>query len=193
MVRMVTGVLVLMLLGVAGPARANMLVNGGFETGDFTGWSQSGNTGFTFVSPNDPNSGKYSAWLGPVGSLGYLSQTVATTPGNSYTLDFFLASDGRTPNEFQVLFGGTTVFDQTNIPSQGYTDYQFTVAATSSSTTLQFGFRNDQGFLMLDDVSLTPSSSVAGAPEPAGLTLLALGCLGLAARARRRRVVPALA
>ncbi len=192
MARMVKGILVLALLGIAGPARANVLVNGGFETGDFTGWSQSGNTGFTFVSPNDPNSGKYSAWLGPVGSLGYLSQTVATIPGDFYTLNFFLASDGKTPNEFQVHFGGSPVFDQTNIPSQGYTDYQFTVAATSPSTALQFGFRNDQGFLMLDDVSLTPSSSVAGAPEPAGLTLLALGCVGLAARARRR-VVLALA
>jgi hypothetical protein len=186
MVRMVQGVLVLVLLGSAGPARANFVVNGGFETGNFSGWAQSGNSGFTFVSANDPHSGNYAAWLGPVGSLGYLSQTVATTPGASYNLSFFLASDGSTPNDFQVHFGGTTVFNQTNIPAQGYTDYQLTVAATSSSTVLQFGFQNDRGFLQLDDVSLTAKGSVSGTPEPRSLTLLALGCAGLAARAWRR-------
>lgn len=177
--------LALVLLGAAGPARADYLVNGGFETGSFSGWSQSGNTNYTFVSSSAPNSGNYAAWLGPVGSPGYLSQTVATTPGASYTLTFFLAGDGKTPSDFQVLFGGTSVMDQTNIPSQGYTEYQYTVTATSSSTVLQFGFQDDNGFLRLDDVSLSPNA----APEPGGLTLLALGCAGLGARAWRRRFV----
>src|SRR5579859_5070695 len=116
-----TGLLALTLLCGAGRARADYLVNGGFETGNFSGWTQSGNTGFTFVSSSNAYSGTYAAWLGPVGSLGHLSQTVATTPGASYDLNFFLSSHNSGPNQFQVLFGGTTVFNQVNMADQGYT------------------------------------------------------------------------
>jgi hypothetical protein len=180
------GILALVLAWGAGQARADYLVNGGFETGNFSGWSQSGNTAFTFVSSSNPKSGSFSAWLGPVGSLGFLSQTVATTAGASYNLSFALANTSSTANEFQVMFGGSTVFDQVNLGSQGYTNYQFTVTASSASTVLQLGFHNDPGFFLLDNVSLT-AGSVAGAPEPAGLTLLALGFAALGGRAWRRR------
>ena len=37
-----------------------------------------------------------------------------------------------------------------------WTNYQFTVQATSALTTLQFGSRNDRSFFGLDDVTLTP-------------------------------------
>jgi len=57
-------------------------VNCGFETGDFTGWTQSGNTGFTSVTGSfggiAPNSGNFPACMGPVGSDGLLSQTFGT-------------------------------------------------------------------------------------------------------------------
>ena len=33
----------------AGAAQANIVTNPGFETGDFTGWTLSGDTSFTFV------------------------------------------------------------------------------------------------------------------------------------------------
>ena len=55
----------------------NVIVNCGFETGDFTGWTLTGNTGFTGVTSGSPyvNSGTYGAYLGPVGSDGFLSQS----------------------------------------------------------------------------------------------------------------------
>jgi hypothetical protein len=164
----------------AGAARADIVTNGGFETGDFTGWTQSGNTDFTGVTTGIAHSGDYAAYLGPDGSLGYLSQTLATAVGTTYQLTFFLASDGQVPNEFQVTLGEAT-WDQTDVPSFGYVSESLTVTATASTTLLQFGFRNDNGSFNLDDVS------VSSVPEPGSLMLLCLGTTLAFASIRLRR------
>jgi hypothetical protein len=132
----------------------NLVSNGGFETGDFTGWTQGGNTGFTSVSGSSVHSGSFAADLGPVGSDGTLSQNIVTTPGQQYVLSFWLESDGSTPNDFSASVGGTTVFSVTDDPAHGYVQHSFTFTATGASTQIQFAFRNDNGFLNLDDVSV---------------------------------------
>jgi hypothetical protein len=146
--------------GGSGP---NLVVNGDFETGDFTGWttdSGSVTTGSTYA-----HSGTYGAEFGPVGSLGYLSQTLSTTPGTSYVLSFWLDSpDGENPNEFQVSWDGTTLLDEANIPAIGWTNIQFVVTATDTSTVLQFGFRDDPTYLGFDDVSVSTQSSTSLPP-----------------------------
>jgi PEP-CTERM motif len=211
----------LLVLGLtASPAGADqLLVNGGFETGDFTGWTQSGNTGSTFVAfgPGVPNSGYYAAALGPVGSVGYLSQTFTTTPGSTLYLNFFLASDGGLPNSFSATLGSNTLLQLTDIPQQLYTLYSYQTTATDISTTLTFGFQNDPGYLMLDDVSVTtsptdPTTWPAGTPpsypggpvpvvdpggpivdgthnlpEPGSLVLMSIGAAGLLFGARRKK------
>jgi alpha-tubulin suppressor-like RCC1 family protein len=132
--------------------------NGGFESGDFTGWDTSGNFTVSYVTPKPAtyiHSGKYGAQLGPIGALGYLSQNFLTTPGATYLLSFWLNSpDGETPNEFLVSWDGVTLFDETNLPATGWTNLQFKVTATNSSAVLQFGFRNDNSYFGLDDVSV---------------------------------------
>src|SRR5579859_6126129 len=99
----------LLLTGAAALGQP-IIQNGGFETGDFTGWTQTGNTNYTFVG-SDPiyvHSGNYGAVFAPVGSLGFISQTVATVPGQKYSLSFWLNSpDGQTPNECQVSWNGS--------------------------------------------------------------------------------------
>jgi hypothetical protein len=140
-----------------------MIQNGGFETGDFSYWTLWGDTNTTFVYGGLKHSGNYGALLSTPDSLGYMSQTVMTVPGQKYLLSLWLDSPSRpglgsqtTPNEFSIVWGGTNLFDQANISVTGWTNLQFIVTATTSSTVLQFGFLDNPWHLGLDDVSLWP-------------------------------------
>jgi len=143
------------LLTVVSP----LVQNGGFETGDFTGWSLSGNT-LNLAVQGDPTSvhtGLFGAHAAPAGSLGYLTETSATTPGAAYRLSFWLNSpDGATPNEVDVLWNSQSIFDETNVPATGWINLQFEVIAPGASSAVSIGLRNDTSYFALDDVSLTP-------------------------------------
>ncbi|HEY1717245.1 MAG TPA: hypothetical protein VGH42_03000 [Verrucomicrobiae bacterium] len=151
-----------------------LVQNGDFESGGFSDWIQSGNTNSTLIATNSSyaHSGIYGAQLGPVSSLGFISQTLSTTPGQTNFLSLWLDSpDGRVTNEFQVFWNGTNIFDQVNIGAIGWTNLQFAVVSTGANTVLQFGFRDDPSYLGLDDISVT---NVAGAPIPIAYTFTTL-------------------
>jgi len=136
-----------------------LVQNGGFETGDFTGWTQSGNLDGFETIVNDPafiHSGNYGAKIGPGGSLYYLSQTLPTSPGQLYLVSFWMVNyNGDGPNEFLADWGNTVLFDQTNLGTDGWLNLRYLVTATTTSTTLKFGFRNDPYYFALDDVSVS--------------------------------------
>ena len=73
-----------------------------------------------------------------------------------------------TPNEFIVTWSGATIFDQSNIGKNGWTNLQFVVSATTSGTILGIGVQDDNYYLGLDDVSLTPIP--AAVFQPATMT-----------------------
>jgi len=144
-----------------------LVQNGGFETGNFSAWGGSGNFEDCTVTIGSTavHSGNYGALLGPAGSLGYLSQSLPTVAGQVYLLSLWLNSpDGISPNEFMVDWNGTPVFDQTNLGAIGWTNLQFYVTATGTNTDLQFGSQDDESFLGLDDIQLTPVISADGPP-----------------------------
>jgi hypothetical protein len=163
---------------------AALIQNGGFEDGDFTGWTRSGSSDHTEVRPGVGNAGSYGAVLGAQKEDGFLSQTFTTLKGGKYELIYWLFSDGKIENHFSTTVDGHAFFDQMNIPVQAYSRYVFDFIATSSATTLRFGFFNSPGFLRLDDVSVVPLQAI---PEPGTTGLFLLGLMGLALNRRSKQ------
>ncbi len=166
-----------------GPASAtSYLANGSFETGDFTGWTQSGNFEFTGVvsgptyAYSGAQDGNFYVVSGAVNSLGYLSQTFADVAGKSLLISGWLNAIGEDPSEFTVSFNGTPLLDLTD-PNTGGTwqNGSFNVTATGSDT-LTIGFQDNPGYIAFDNVSVT---SVSATPLPAALPLFASGLGGL--------------
>ena len=156
------------------------LQNNGFELGNFLGWTVSGNTVGMLVTSNSlyVHSGVYGAQLGPEGTPGYLSQTLATSPGQVYLISFWMENEGVSgPDEFQVDWNGSVVFDEINAGMSGWTNLQILVGASGTNSVLQFGARNDNGNFGLDDVAVF-QSSVPGTPptitvQPTNETVIA--------------------
>ncbi len=167
---------------LAPPAKANLITNPGFETGDFTGWTPS--VGEFVAGEFDsiaPHSGNYEA----VSRGGTLGQTLATIPGHTYFVSFWYANF-TFPGDFQFL--EVTWGDEVQVHLTGgsgfrpYTQFTFSVPATSASTELQFLFSSDS---FLDDVSVNPR--VVGVPD-GGSTVYLLGFASLGLAAVRRKL-----
>ena len=183
----------------------NRVVNGGFETGDFTGWLVNGavnnpGTFWTDVTTQDnnlfPNSGAYFAEFGNYPGPDTISQTFRTKVGQEYDFSFWLASEGYvnsdlTPNNMTVTWAdgspsgppeGDPVVFNGSVTSTTWTEYSYRLTADSSLTTITFSAYDNPSFIGLDDVS------VSCIPEPATIIIWSLlGGLGIALGVWRRK------
>lgn len=190
----VTAVCSLLLAAVPTQAAINLVANPGFESGDFSGWTEFGATSFQGVDSSIfvRHSGTYGASFFSTGEVSGISQEIDTIPGTEYTLSFWLQNDGDGPNIFDVLWDGGTVTSLPNWAAFSYTEYVFTVIGSPGQTTeLRFVFQHEPAFWDLDDVSVVDPNAVAAVPEPASLMVwssLSLLALGSAYRRRRRQL-----
>lgn len=162
----------------AGAARAALVDNGGFESGDFSGWTLGGDSSFSGVAAGIEHGGSFAAFFGPDPS-GSISQLIDTAQASAYVISFWLAlDDSAQPNAFTVRWGGTEVEALSDATQFDYTRYSVLVPSGGATTMLQFEFANPQSFWRIDDIEVT-------VPEPA-TPLLALSALALVAGVRRR-------
>jgi hypothetical protein len=193
-----TSLILLSLLLLATPAAlqaqtSNLVLNGGFETGDFTGWTLSGantpasvdNGSYGLFSEITPHSGNYDADFESDGNAlyQYLSQTLPTTPGASYLLSFWFDNDPLNFGDFLLSWNGNTILDTEGVGTVFYAtnwmDLQFVVSATGSNTVLQFGIAGDNSIIALDDISVVAEPPVIANLNLAGTNLVVNGAKGV--------------
>jgi hypothetical protein len=187
---------------------SNLVANCGFETGDFSSWTLTGNdvpgglTNLYGVEGNDifplpggtnPNSGLSQAFFDDqFADPTTLSQSIATTPGTQYAIAFYMAQEllgpGTVHNSLLLTFGGTTLTALTNVPAEGYTLFTTVGTATGASTQLSLTLGNDIGEFLIDDISVISTQT----PEPAtGLMILTAGAAAAGLYRRRRAALAA--
>ena len=145
----------------------SIVENGGFETGDFTGWTLVGDTiiGNNYynavttenVFPGVVHSGNFGAFLREGGFLATLTQDLPTASNQLYQLSFWLNNPGSgSGQQFIARWNGTNLMNLLNPPVFAWTNYQFLVTAPGTNTQLRFLARNDPNYFGFDDVSVTP-------------------------------------
>ncbi len=178
-------VVVFAVAAACSQAMAQELVfNGGFETGNFSGWNVPPNVPneslFRVATNANPHSGTH--WAGMASrQIWYLSQVVPTTAGTEYELSFWLRRPTDIPDFFRVRWEGQTVYER--FPLQlpdGVNWHRLSIPlhANISGSFLEFGQMAYPGEWQIDDISVMT-------PAPSAAALLLMG--GAIALRRRRR------
>ncbi len=173
------------IAAAATPVFAGELVfNGGFETGDFSGWNVPAPMSMQnlfFVSGGDAHSGTYYGRLSST-QLQYISQTLPTQAGQDYELSFWLRWYFGMQSEFVTVRweGQPVLFVQGTGPGKIWTHFTLPLHANITGSFLEFGQNAFPGEFHIDTIS------VVAVPTPSAAAVLVMAG-GAAAMRRRRR------
>jgi hypothetical protein len=203
-------------LGVATSPQANLLTNGSFESGAFvnegnntmspavgstviTGWTVENDTTAWIGTPNPfgltASNGSFFLDLTNYQAgapFAGMSQTIATTPGATYSLSFDLGSSSQwgLPDSITASAAGTSqtfVSPMTGVDVWTNASMQFIASSATTKVLLQgaSGFN----YIGLDNVAVEFVSGPGPGqiPEPTAFALLGLGLAGLAVSRRRKQ------
>jgi hypothetical protein len=140
----------------------NLIVNGGFEAGDFSGWTTvaAPDSSYFGVSPGNPHSGTYGAFFGSYFfERDEIYQDVPTVPGHTYHISYWVANDGGGLTEIRSSWGGAVLEDLFPDNTFPYQQHSFDVVATSTSTEFRIGGYQLPALWYLDDVSVTDTTA----------------------------------
>ncbi|MBL9148889.1 MAG: carbohydrate binding domain-containing protein [Phycisphaerae bacterium] len=169
--------------GLAPLASADLVTNGSFQTGDFSGWTvTNAPVGSNLSVAAGGYLGPFAAYFQGTGP-GYdgIAQTLATSAGTEYTVSFWILNNGVGDDSLLIDWEGATVFNQSPVeaPLESWSFVSFNVSAGLNGSELRFrGFDSISSFA-IDDIS------VVAVPAPGAFALA--GALGLARRRSRRR------
>ncbi len=168
------------VLCVASPASATgLVVNGDFETGDFTGWGAL--AGVVFASDfghNSTNSALFNQAI-----PGILSQEVGLSGGQEYTLSFWVYNLGVGEDSLTVSIDDQVLLADSPVgsPLEDWMEFSlnFTADINGENNTLSFLGIDGISAFYIDDISVRP------VPAPGAVVLASLA--GLVSLPRRRR------
>ena len=200
------------VVGLSVSAHASTVIaDGGFEAAGggnvyFAGQSIDGGSwnvtnGAVYIDTLDPyvyaGSNSVNLTLANLYVPNSLEQTLTTTVGQTYTVNFWANSDSA--NTFSLTENGSALtgsptsivdngFPGTITNSSLFVDYTGEFTATSTTTALTFTAPGDpiigstDGSVMIDDVGISAT------PEPGSIVLTLTGMIGLGLLAARKRL-----
>lgn len=173
---------ILALAALASSASAELITNGGFETGNLSDYSSSLYP-FSGISA-DARTGAFGLTFkdGTAAVPNDIMQHVALVPGGQYHLELWVYNAGVGDDGMTIIVDDQTAYDLSptdfSLESWNLVSFDFTADANNTNDRFTVSGWDTAGWLSIDDMSLT------AVPAP-GATMV-LGLASLAAGRRRR-------